>query len=63
MYGRSLHENPEQLLVADLRGVVYRYPTVNWPLLALCQTILALPLVLLWAMLRWRRMRMASAMP
>jgi hypothetical protein len=30
---------------------------VNWPLFALCQTILALPLVLLWAILRWRRKR------
>jgi hypothetical protein len=29
----------------------------NSPLLALCQTILALPLVLLWAGLRWRRKR------
>jgi len=32
-------------------------PKMNWPLLALCQTILALPLVLLWAALRWRRKR------
>ena len=30
-------------------------PPVNFPLLALCQAILALPLVLLWAVLRWRR--------
>jgi hypothetical protein len=39
-------------------GAVYRIPPrVNWPLLALCQTILALPLALLWAILRWRRKR------
>jgi len=29
-------------------------PRVSWPLLALCQAILALPPVLLWAGLRWR---------
>jgi len=41
-------------------------PLINYPLLALCQAILALPLVLLWAALRWRRkrrMRLASAAP
>ena len=32
-------------------------PRVNWPLLALCQAILALPLVLTWLALRWRRKR------
>src|SRR5262245_44330804 len=32
-------------------------PRVDWSLLAICQTILALPLVLLWTVLRWRRMR------
>jgi hypothetical protein len=32
-------------------------PSANWPLLALCQTILALPLILLWAIMRWRRRR------
>ena len=51
------------LLLKD--GVVYRLPLqLSWKLLALCQTILALPLVLLWAALRWRRkrrMRMAGA--
>jgi hypothetical protein len=41
---------------------VYRIPqTPNWPLLALCQTILALPLVMLWAVLRWRRRRRRPA--
>jgi hypothetical protein len=48
------------LVVAD-DGSVYRLtPGANWPLLALCQTILALPLVLLWATLRWRRRIMES---
>lgn len=32
-------------------------PVVNYPLFALCQTILALPLVLTWALLCWRRRR------
>lgn len=48
-------------------GAVHRLPPrVNYPLLALCQTILATPLVLLWAVLRWRRnrrMRLASVAP
>jgi hypothetical protein len=39
-------------------GNVHQLPLlVNWPLLALCQAILATPLVLLWAILRWRRNR------
>jgi hypothetical protein len=42
--------------VADGRVYASR-PLVNYPLLALCQTFLALPLVLLWALLRWRRRR------
>jgi len=54
------------LLISD-NGSVYRLPPpVNYPLLALCQTILALPLILLGAVLRWRRrlrLRLASASP
>lgn len=39
-------------------GRVYRSPPrVNWSLLAVCQIILALPFILLWAVLRWRRKR------
>lgn len=34
-------------------------PPINWPLLAVCQTILALPLILLWAVLKWRSRRAA----
>ena len=46
-------------------GAVHPYPPrVNWLLLALCQSILALPLVLLWAILKWRRCRrLAEAAP
>jgi len=62
----------ETFAVHDRRGLIFRQwgvpsnPTqavlvdplpVNWPLLTLCQTILALPLILLWAALRWRRNR------
>jgi hypothetical protein len=34
-------------------------PRVNWLVLALCQAILALPLLMIWASLRWRRKRKA----
>jgi hypothetical protein len=48
-------------------GAIRRPPfQINWSLLAFSQTILALPLVLLWATLRWRRkrtMRMAGMQP
>lgn len=50
-------ENADQTLLGDSDGLIYEYPKVNYPLLALCQTILALPLVLLWSGLRWRRKR------
>ena len=56
--------NAAETLAADQAGNVYRVPArVNYPLLALCQTILALPLILLWVLLRWhrkRRLRLAS---
>jgi len=43
-------------------GIIHELPPrVNWPLLAFCQTILALPLVLLWVVLRWRRKHKQSA--
>jgi hypothetical protein len=52
------------LLVND-DGSVYRLPPgANWDLLAVCQTILALPLVLTWLAVRWwrkRRLRLAGA--
>jgi hypothetical protein len=37
-------------------------PSPNWLLLAFCQTIVALPLILLWAALRWRRKSNADAL-
>ena len=36
-------------------GRVFGPPTITWSVLALCQTILALPLALLWAVLRLRK--------
>ena len=57
--------NEKQMLAVASDGAVYPWPAhVNYPLLALCQSILALPLVLLWAALWWRRkrrMRLADA--
>ena len=41
-------------------------PPLNYPLFALCQTILAFPLILVWVLLRWRRkrkLRLASVQP
>jgi hypothetical protein len=59
--------NAARTLVVMSDGAVHRLPLqTNWPLFALCQTILALPLILLWAMLRWRRnrrLRLASVTP
>jgi len=54
-------ESADGSLVAGNQGAIYRAPPVNWPILALCQTILALPLVFLWAVLRWRRRRKLAA--
>jgi hypothetical protein len=77
--GKLVARTPSDLLLADHRvnaagtllvlknGEVHRLPLrVNWPFLALCQAILASPLVLLWGVLRWRRkrrIRMASVTP
>jgi len=61
-----LYESEDGAFAANGDGSVYLGWSVNWPLLALCQTILALPLVLLWAVLRWwqkRRLRLASVAP
>jgi len=53
-----LIEDDDGRLVCDPAGNIYELPLrVNWSLLALCQAILALPLVLLWTALRWRRRR------
>ena len=54
-------------LTATWKGDVFEWPPlVNWPLLLLCQAVLALPLVLLWALRRGRRegdQLLASASP
>jgi hypothetical protein len=50
--------NGDESLAVSPSGAVHRLPLPpNLPLLALCQTILALPLILLWSILRWRRRR------
>jgi hypothetical protein len=54
----QFESNGPQLMIDT--GSIYLLPArVNYPLLALCQTILALPLVLMWAVLHWRRRRKA----
>lgn len=54
----NLYPNRAGTLVATTTGAVHRLPyVVNWPLLALCQAVLALPLVMLWFVLRLRRRR------
>jgi hypothetical protein len=59
--------NAAGTLVVMADGTVRRMPLpVHWPLLAFCQSILALPLVSLWTALWWlrrRRLRGATAMP
>jgi hypothetical protein len=45
-------------LAADAFGNVYRWPPpVNGPLLAACQAVLALPIVMTWFVLRWLKRR------
>jgi hypothetical protein len=60
-------QNPARTLEVDTSGEVRRLPyPVNWTLFSICQAILALPLVILWAALGWRRkrrLRMASVQP
>ena len=46
-----------RLCIDDEATVHALPPPPNWGLLAICQTMLALPIVLLWAVLRWRRRR------
>lgn len=59
--------NPAGTLAIASGGVVNHLPyPVDWPLLFFCQFILALPLILLWAALRWRcnrKLRLASVRP
>lgn len=54
--------NAAGTLVMMLDGSVHTWPPrVNWALLALCQAVLALPLVLLWAISCWRTARRKRA--
>jgi hypothetical protein len=58
-------DKTDNLALMDAAIYEWRFD-VNYPLLVFCQTILALPLVLLWAGLRWRRkrrLRLGSATP
>lgn len=56
-----------RLGVGDDLSVYSIPPLVNWPVLAMCQAVLALPLVFLWLAILWRRKRrlrrLAGAMP
>jgi hypothetical protein len=53
--------NISRTLFVAADGNVYRLPLpINWPLLAVCQAVLASPLVLLWSLLWWRRRRAAQ---
>jgi len=56
--------NADRTLAIANGGRVYSLPpSVNWPLLAVFQTILALPLILLWSLLRCRHRRAARRKP
>jgi len=59
VWGLATGMNQQKTLAVDsVTGRVLRVPfPVNYPLLAISQTILALPLILLWLVLRWRRKR------
>jgi hypothetical protein len=59
---RRLHWNSSRTLAVSDDGKVYQFPCpVNYRLLAVCQAILAAPIILTWAVLRWRRCRKAIA--
>jgi hypothetical protein len=61
-YIRQTHLNKSETLVVDDEGVVHRLPMpLNWPLLGLCQLILATPMFLVAAISRRRRWRMRRA--
>lgn len=59
--------NAARTLTVLSDGTVRRLPLrINWLLLAVCQTVLAVPLVLLWTILHWRakrRNRLVAASP
>jgi hypothetical protein len=52
----------ERSLALAPDGLVYRTPfPINWPLLAFCQFVLALPMLLVWGAMSWRRKRKRRA--
>jgi len=54
--------NADRTLGVANGGRAYRMPArVNWPLVIFCQAVLALPLVVFWALVRWRRRRLERA--
>jgi len=59
--------NNARSLVVLKDGTVHRLPlSVNWGLWTICQAILAVPLLMVWGVLRWtkrRRMRRAQSVP
>jgi len=59
VWSRFRFQSEDDVFVVSEDGEVRRYPVPNWPLLIVCQTTLALPLILLWALLVWRRRRAA----
>jgi hypothetical protein len=60
-------ESWDETLAVTADGTVFQLPfRTDWPLFLVVQTILAVPLVLLWTVLRWRRKqraRLASVAP
>ena len=62
-WASPVHTNSDGSLGLDLNGTIYQLPPlVNWRLLAICQIVLALPLILFWAVLRWRRKKKAMTL-
>jgi hypothetical protein len=59
---RNINASRTLLLLAD--GSVHPWPLqVDWKSLAICQAILASPLILLWSLLWWKRRREARRIP
>lgn len=51
-------------LAVDRDGAIHRTPPPhNWRLLAICQSVVAAPMILLWVALQWRRWRAARRQP
>lgn len=57
---RNSNANKTLVLLND--GSVHRLPfLVDWPLLTFCQAVLAVPVILFWVAVSWRRKRRARA--